>query len=215
MFDDKIILRGYKDQSTDLWTLPIPRKVCTTPEPTVLPQPVPCLGHAPHPPIVTSDTHLGITLATLRHSVRTWANVVKFAQDHYQCDHYYIPKTRAYCISGLTELFPQHCQLPLLTPSQHIRTLTDELTKKTAQANNTPKGSHFLWLLIAQIDDLLTPPPILYEQRVNKVSRREARKAEQMVIDETPIITIPCITKAELIMKSRNPTSKHVLKTSP
>jgi hypothetical protein len=60
------------------------------------------------------------------------------AQDHYQCDHYYIPETRAYRISGLTELFPQHCQVPALTPHQHLHALTDELTKHTAEANTTP-----------------------------------------------------------------------------
>ena len=31
------------------------------------------------------------------------------SQDHYRCDLYYIPKTRAYHISGSTELYPQHC----------------------------------------------------------------------------------------------------------
>jgi hypothetical protein len=34
--------------------------------------------------------------------------------DHYQCNHYFVPKTRAYRISGLAELFPQHCQVPFL-----------------------------------------------------------------------------------------------------
>ncbi len=32
--------------------------------------------------------------------------------DHYRCDVYYVPETRAYRVSGSTELFPQHCQLP-------------------------------------------------------------------------------------------------------
>jgi hypothetical protein len=39
MFNGVVILRGFKDPSTDLWTLglPIPTKVCTAPGPTVLP----------------------------------------------------------------------------------------------------------------------------------------------------------------------------------
>ncbi len=37
------------------------------------------------------------------------------SQDHYRCDLYYIPVTRAYRISGSAELFPQHCQLPDMT----------------------------------------------------------------------------------------------------
>ncbi len=37
VFDGVVILRGFKDPSTDLWTLPIPTKVCTAPGPTVPP----------------------------------------------------------------------------------------------------------------------------------------------------------------------------------
>ena len=49
------------------------------------------------------------------------------SKDHYRCALYYIPETRAYRISGSTELFPQHCQLPNLTADQHFRKLTDKL----------------------------------------------------------------------------------------
>ncbi len=38
------------------------------------------------------------------------------SKDHYRCDLYYIIETQAYHISGLTELFLQHCQLPDMTP---------------------------------------------------------------------------------------------------
>ncbi len=37
VFDGVVILRGFKNPSTDLWTLPITTKVCTAPGPTVLP----------------------------------------------------------------------------------------------------------------------------------------------------------------------------------
>jgi hypothetical protein len=49
-------------------------------------------------------------------------------------------ETKAYCILGSTELYPQHCQLPSMTPHQHFRALMDELTEHTAQASRTPKG---------------------------------------------------------------------------
>ena len=42
------------------------------------------------------------------------------SQDHYRCDIYYIPETRGYRVSGSTELFPQHCQLPDVSPHQHF-----------------------------------------------------------------------------------------------
>jgi hypothetical protein len=55
--------------------------------------------------------------------------------DHYRCDLYFIPKTRAYRISGLTELFLQHCQLPNLMLHQHFRALMEELAESTAIAS--------------------------------------------------------------------------------
>jgi hypothetical protein len=133
------------------------------------------------------------------------------AIDHYQCDHYYIPETRAYPISGSSELFPQHCQLPLLTPHQHLRALTNELTDNTEFASATPKGRRLLRLLATRIDGLLTPPPTREQQRVTE---GEQRKAEQRVIDESPIITIPHITDAPPIMQAQNPTAKRTLKTT-
>ncbi len=78
MYNDNIILTGYKYPSTDLWTLPIHTKVCTAPGPIVRPQPGPCLGPSPHPLFLASDTHPGICFAAFTHSVRTWANTVKF-----------------------------------------------------------------------------------------------------------------------------------------
>jgi hypothetical protein len=113
------------------------------------------------------------------------------AKDHYRCDNYYIPDTCAYRVSGSTELFPQHCKLPSMTPHQYFCTLTDELTEHTAQANSTPKGWRLLKLLGTRIKTLLHPPLILEEQRVIAERRHEAQEAEQRVIDDSPIIPIP------------------------
>ncbi len=86
--------------------------------------------------------------------------------DHYRCDKYYVPETRAYGISGSTELFPQHCQLPDMTAHQHFRALTDELTECTLPAGETTKGRRLLNLLRQRIDSILNPPPPVDEQRV-------------------------------------------------
>jgi hypothetical protein len=77
------------------------------------------------------------------------------SKDHYRCDLYYIIETQAYCVSGLTELFLQHCQLLDMTPHQHLRALTEELVGATDVANNTPKGKQLLKFLAQKIDDLL------------------------------------------------------------
>ncbi len=137
------------------------------------------------------------------------------AKDHYRCNNYYIPDTCAYHVSGSTELFPQHCQLPSMTPHQHFCTLTDELTKHTAQANSTPKGWCLLKLLGTRIKSLHHPPHISEEQRVIAERQHEAREAEQRVMDDSPIITIPRITDAPPVMLTRNPTAKRTLRTTP
>ena len=71
IFDGKVILRGFKDPSTDLWTLPIGKNVRATPGPNILSQSGPCLGRA---------LHFGDSSASSPpHSVRTRSNAVKFA----------------------------------------------------------------------------------------------------------------------------------------
>jgi hypothetical protein len=47
--------------------------------------------------------------------------------DHYWCNHYFVPETRAYRISGSAELFPQHCQVPFLMWNEHLQEVIDEL----------------------------------------------------------------------------------------
>ncbi len=134
------------------------------------------------------------------------------SKDHYRCDLYYVPETRAYRISGSTELFPQHCQLPSLTPIQHLRALTDELTDESHKAVQYATGRSLIRQLHANIQKILHPDRALAEtQRVND----NIRQAEQRVIDDSPIITIPRITDAPPIMHSRNPTAKRDLHKTP
>jgi hypothetical protein len=135
------------------------------------------------------------------------------SKDHYRCALYYIPETRAYCISGLTELFPQHCQLPNLTPDQHFRALTEELAKETATANNTPTGRCLIKLLQSRIKQIVEPTDVIMEQEAEEQEQR-VRMQQQRVIDETTILTVPCITNVPPIMKSRNPTAKQALKNT-
>ncbi len=136
------------------------------------------------------------------------------SKDYYQCALYYIPETRAYCILGSTELFPQHCQLPNLTPDQHFRALTEELAKETAMANNTATGRRLIKLLQSRIKQIVEPMAVITEQEAKEQEQR-VRMQQQRVIDETPILTVPCITNAPPIIKSGNPTAKWALKNTP
>jgi hypothetical protein len=79
---------------------------------------------------------------------------------------YYIPETRAYCISGSAELFSQHCQVPYLSPNEHLRALTKELATTTSSVSKTTTGWDMIKVLQAHLDVLIEPVPNLPEQRV-------------------------------------------------
>jgi hypothetical protein len=111
------------------------------------------------------------------------------SKDHYRCTLYYIPETRAYRISGSTELFTQHCQLTNLTPVQHFCALTDELANETATANKTPTGRRLIKLLQSRIKQIVGPTAGITEQEAKEQEKR-VRMQQQRVIDETPILTV-------------------------
>jgi hypothetical protein len=102
------------------------------------------------------------------------------SKDHYQCTLYYIPETRAYHTLGSTELFPQHCQLPNLTPNQHFCALTDKLANEMATVNKTPTGRRLIKLLQSRIKQIVKPTAGITEQ--------EAKEQEQRVrMKNTPL----------------------------
>jgi hypothetical protein len=74
-YNGTVIIRGFKDPSTDLWTLPIPNKVSNTPIPA-LPRTGPCSTRATHHATEIPPTN---NIATFTHSVRMRANAVRFA----------------------------------------------------------------------------------------------------------------------------------------
>jgi hypothetical protein len=141
------------------------------------------------------------------------------SKDHYRCDIYYIPETRGYRVSGLTELFPQHCQLPDMTPHQHFRALVDKLSDNVDYQSTSPKGRRILALLCERINTLLAPPPTSEEQRgaadEQRVTAGCLATEAQRVINDSPILMIPRITDALGIMNARNPTAKRTLKETP
>jgi hypothetical protein len=53
--------------------------------------------------------------------------------DNYGCNLCYITEMRAYCVSGSAELFPQHCQVPNLSNTAHLKALTKELEMSMAK----------------------------------------------------------------------------------
>ena len=47
--------------------------------------------------------------------------------DHYRNMKFFVPETGGHRISGSFDLFPQHCLLPTLNPTQHVEAVHDEL----------------------------------------------------------------------------------------
>ena len=127
------------------------------------------------------------------------------AADHYRCNIYYVPETRAYRISGSAELFPQHCQVPNLSKHAHLKALTEELEASSGSAAKTHKGRVLIKALGKAIKAILNPPNEL-EQRVdNSISAVEPQQANE---DIAPITRI---SDAPAIMKARDPTAKRNL----
>ncbi len=124
------------------------------------------------------------------------------SKDHYQCNLYYVPKTRAYRISGSAELFPQHCQVPNLSNIAHLKALTKELEKATSLTAEMHKGCTFIQKLKIAIDGILNANT-REEQRVSSMPNAAAPPA--MTSIELPIQQI---TEAPPIMKAWDPTEK-------
>jgi hypothetical protein len=72
----------------------------------------------------------------------------------------------AYRISGSAELFPQHCQVPNLSPNEHLCALTKELATTTTSVSKTTTGRDMIKVLRAHLDALIQPIPNPPEQRV-------------------------------------------------
>jgi hypothetical protein len=116
---------------------------------------------------------------------------------------------QAYRISGLAELFLQHCQVPNLTPNQHLRALTKELATSTTTATTTPKGRQLIKFLRKQLDNMLKPVAIAPEQRVTRAASKQRVTANAATpIVPAPTVPLQRVTNAPAIMNTRDPAAK-------
>jgi hypothetical protein len=155
--------------------------------------------------------------------------------DHYQCNHYFVPETRAYQISGSAKLFPQHCQVPFLSTKDHLQELTNQMVS-TLGAMTSAKQQRVLTLVRRKLSDkaicpggpaFLTSPchawilPEGNEQQVPQAvapmqdQQRVVTSGEQRVDPTHKIILIEDLRRmsnAPSIMNAPNHTTKQVLK---
>jgi hypothetical protein len=168
------------------------------------------------------------------HGTDAW--YVRPSLEHYQCNHFFVPETCAYRVSGLAELFPQHCQVPYLMWNKHLKEVINELittlhelppdkririmSRITAKLSAPLVGAEPRQLMYPVHEWLLpradvqlnsyVPPPV--EQVVPIGEQRVKQRVEQTV---EPTVDIPAnvpifqrITNAPPIMNAPNPTQK-------
>jgi hypothetical protein len=156
--------------------------------------------------------------------------------NHYRCNHFFVPETRAYWMSGSAELFPQHCQVPYLMWNEHLQEVINKLvttlhelppkkririmSRITAKLSAPLVGAEprqltypgHEWLLPrADVQlNLYVPPPV--ERVVPIGEQRVEQRVKQMV---KPTVDIPAnvpiferIINAPPIMNAPNPTQK-------
>jgi hypothetical protein len=139
---------------------------------------------------------------------------------------------RAYRISGLAKLIPQHCQVPCLTTGEHLRGLTNEMAA-TLKTMTATKQRRVLTLLNAKLaahhnthpsGDVATHPLhkwMLPDDDPQRSPPPTPTTPEEQRVTNTPTeqrVTMPSslhrITNAPPIMATPNPTNKRILKTT-
>jgi hypothetical protein len=76
--------------------------------------------------------------------------------DHYWCNHFFDPYTRAYRVSGSAELFPQQSQVPFLMCNKYLQEVIDKLVT-TLHKLPPEQQSHILSCVMAKLS---APPPV-------------------------------------------------------
>jgi hypothetical protein len=154
------------------------------------------------------------------------------------CSHFSVPDTRAYQVSGLAELFPQHCKVPFLMANKHLQEVIDKLVttlhklppKKQicimscvmAKLSAPPSVAQIRCLMHPSRKWLLPPADIQSTPYVpssqqsveQRVEQRVNAPNKQQVKDQNNVPILTRNTDAPPIMNAPNPTQKHTLKLS-
>jgi hypothetical protein len=143
--------------------------------------------------------------------------------DHYQCNHFVVPDTRAYRVSGSAKLFPQHYQVPFLMWNENFQEVIDELatTIREVLPNQRAKLLKLVYKHL-QLDKSDDSPRTLTDASHTWILLRGDIQLnpyapppnEQRVPLPTPN-NIQWITDAPPIMNAPNPTQKRRLKLTP
>ena len=157
--------------------------------------------------------------------------------DHYQCNHYFVPETRAYHISGSAELFPQHCQAPFLMWNENLQEVLGELRTSLQELPPEQRSK----IVSAIKDNLDSRAPTTYYTRTLTDANHQwllpcsdiqlnpyipTLDKQRVPIPQPPTSPLdPCMTQtpqhvqrvsdAPPIMQAPNPTQKRTLRRTP
>ncbi len=165
----------------------------------------------------------------------TW--YLSLSVDHYRYNHYFVPKTQAYRISGSAKLLPQHCQVPFMSVKNQLKELTQEMVstlttmpaieqrhvltevhKKLADNLLCPSGPAFLtspchaWILPE--DDHQRAPQEVAPMHVSQRAAPEGQQRVGLTPAVTPAEILQRMSNAPPIMNAPNPTIKRALKST-
>ncbi len=154
--------------------------------------------------------------------------------DHYRCEHFFVPETCGYFISGLAKLFPQHCHIPFLMWNKHLQEVINELVTtlnklplakqthiltKVQQWIVSPMRDHNGRALTHKSNDWLLPPgDIQHQQCISLPEQRVEQRVTEDTMDHVPDqrmpTPIPQITDTPAIMTASNPTAPRHFKNT-
>ena len=132
------------------------------------------------------------------------------SNDHYRCNKFYVPETRAYRTSGSAEYYPQHCSNPNFSPAEHIKELKEEITATIKDAERTPSNKKLMRALKEKITNFL-------DGRVQRVATEGDHDTGGQLPtsgDPIPEPSFQRVTKSPKVTTSTNPTAPRVLKTT-
>jgi hypothetical protein len=161
-------------------------------------------------------------------STNAW--YVRLSLNHYRCNHYFVPKTQAYCISGSAELFPQHCQVLFLMWNKHLQDVIDKLVT-TLKEVPPEKRTHLLTLVKKKYHQAKsrTPNGVFLTLVMNESyhggfsnsaicsptqTKGDAPAGTKGECPASPSPNLACIMDATPIMLAPNPTRQQALKTT-
>jgi hypothetical protein len=143
------------------------------------------------------------------HGVNAW--MLGPSKDHYQCHLYYVPEISGYCVSGSTDLFPQHCIEPMFTPFTHVKELANELKQMLATMRCKKLNLATLKTLKEHADAYIAgnPPPQPLQPLEQRVQQRVIDLATQSLSPILQRVSTPSITAL-----ANNPTAPRKLQTT-